>query len=77
MWGLLERYCAGATTFNVDWSANLYFAGGPAEPAICSFAAGPVGREIGLSLSSAVKTPEAAIERTMTYVPRVPSRCGN
>lgn len=66
MWGLLERYCAGATTFNIDLSANLYFGGGPAEPAICSFACGAVGKEIGLALSRTAKVPDSVLERAMT-----------
>lgn len=50
MWGMLERYCAGAVSFDVDYSANLYFAGGHAEPTITKFVRSPIGREIGLQL---------------------------
>jgi hypothetical protein len=51
MWGLLERYCASALTFDTDYSANLYFAGGPAEPDVTEFACGPIGLELGLKLA--------------------------
>jgi hypothetical protein len=73
MWGLLERYCAGAATFDVDYSANLYFAGGPAEPTITSFAQSAIGAEIGLALSrrSGLGADGSAapwvLERTNTY----------
>lgn len=68
MWALLERHCAAALTFDIDLSANLYFSGGPAEPAITDFARGPVGREIGLRLLSPVATTTPWIlERSNTY----------
>lgn len=50
MWGLLERYCAGAVTFDVDYSANLYFGEGEGcEPEIASFCRSPAGKKIGLA----------------------------
>lgn len=51
MWGLLERYCAGAVTFDVDYSANLYFGEdeGGCEPEIASFCRSPAGKKIGLA----------------------------
>lgn len=52
MWGMLERYCAGAVSFDVDYSANLYFAGGHAEPTISKFVDSALGRDIGLKLGS-------------------------
>jgi alkylhydroperoxidase family enzyme len=72
MWGLLERYCVGAVTFDVDYSANLYFAGGPAEPTITEFVRGAVGREIGLILGRCTDGVGGSIapwvlERANTY----------
>lgn len=68
MWALLERYCAAAVTYDIDFSANLYFSGGAAEPVITHFACSPTGREIGLALSEKrPRTMPWIIERTNTY----------